>query len=41
LAADGNLARANQDKIAACRAAATKSKKEQSCTLTVQSAAGQ
>ena len=40
LTADTDLVRANKDRIAACREAATKSKKEERCTITVQSAAG-
>ncbi len=40
LAADADLVRANKERIAACREAATKSKKEERCTITVQSVAG-
>jgi hypothetical protein len=36
LATDGNLVSANRDKINACREAATKAKKEERCTITVQ-----
>lgn len=35
LAADANLVSSNRDKIADCRAAATKAKKEQRCVITV------
>jgi hypothetical protein len=35
LTADANLAAANRDKIATCRAAAAKAKQEQGCTITV------
>lgn len=36
LTSDANLVSANRDKITACRAAATKSKKEERCTISVQ-----
>ena len=40
LTADAALASANRDKISACQNAATKAKKEERCTITVQPAPG-